>query len=154
MFHLTLPATRSATRLSPTTSTGYEAIGWTRPPPAGCKEELSPGFVIEPPLWIVGHTFMGSMTSRSIDSYGRFGDPLIFNRDRIRLDFHPFSLTGTPREDQSHEYHFILHELGADGRILQDRSEAAGTFLHGVVCGVQAQRNRPGQCCGRSPHVR
>src|SRR5687768_14226784 len=29
------------------------------------------------------------------------------NRDRIRLYFHPFSVTGNPREVQIHEYHFL-----------------------------------------------
>jgi hypothetical protein len=48
------------------------------------------------------------MATRSIYSHRPFGNPAMFNRDRIRVYFHPFSVTGTPREDQIHEYHLIL----------------------------------------------
>ena len=44
---------------------------------------------------------------------------MLSNRDRIRLYFHPFTFTGSPREDQIHEYHLILQELGGDCGILQ-----------------------------------
>jgi hypothetical protein len=54
------------------------------------------------------------MANRSIYSHGRFGNPLIFNRDRISPDPYSFFPPGNPRENQIHEYHFILQELAGD----------------------------------------
>jgi hypothetical protein len=58
------------------------------------------------------------MANRRIYSHGPFGDPVIFNPDRISPDPHTFFPVGNPRENQIHKYHSILQELAGDGRIL------------------------------------
>lgn len=58
------------------------------------------------------------MANRSIYSHGLFGNPVIFNRDRISPNPHTFFPLGNPRENQIHKYNSILQEMGGDGRIL------------------------------------
>jgi hypothetical protein len=58
------------------------------------------------------------ITNRSIYPHGLFGNPVIFNRDRISPDSHTFFPLGNPRENQIHKYYSILQEMGGDGRVL------------------------------------
>ena len=63
----------------------------------------------------MGRKIHTEMAKRSIYSHGLFGNPVIFNRDRISPDIYTFFSPGNPRENQIYKYNLILQKMGGDG---------------------------------------